>query len=415
MVIKHRYEILNLAEKYDIPSIYDLLDNLHEATIDAIAYTDGKTVYIAPDEFNTRTAMDQFFILCHESLHIIYKHSSMLDSKYYKNHKLLNICQDVVINEKLRKKLRYVPDDAFTLKAYNEMLHKYKLGIRDYDGRLTSRELYDYAKYIFGYDIDYFTDMVYKQFSINGDMIESQDDINNEQESVDLELQIQLRKTFKITNDDILTESKGIARVELIDTDPDNEDLINMAGTGAGQLQQVSSTNISYVKKDDILKWLRTFLSGSIEVKGRSRSYSRPNRRFTHPELVMKGYKPTKSVKQVSIYLDTSGSMDRGFVMEVYNTLKKLYQTTKFRMFTFDMSVHEVDLSKDDSIYVGGGTYITNVLNHISKHNYDHAIMITDCDDNFTLKGIDFNFHIFTNNKDFIPDNKQVKISYWED
>lgn len=411
MEFSKRYELMNLAERTDLFTIYDLLEDIKETHITEIACTDGKTIYVNPDGFEPMTVEDQFFIICHELMHIIYKHHEMLKNDYYQNKKLLNICQDVVINEQLAKRLKFRPDSGVFLEDYNKFIQQGSWYSNGYDKSqgLTTKKLYDFAIHMLGQtSLERMAEALCDENSI---VEEQEDEFGNAPTPIlDEDTTREARKKLRISNKIMMEENEDMEFDEIEQTayeHPEGETI-----TGTLTLMD-GDRAYSVIKKKDIIKFLSQFLNGNLEIKGRSRTYSRPSRRYEHPELVMKGYKHTKSVEQVSIYLDTSGSMSSVFVNDVYETLKDLHIKTKFRMFTFDTSVTEVDLDNSDHIYTGGGTYINRVINHIKENNYDHAIMITDCQDNFSLDGVDFDLQIFTDNKTFKSDNKSVKVAYW--
>ena len=105
--------------------------------------------------------------------------------------------------------------------------------------------------------------------------------------------------------------------------------------------------------------------------------------------------------------------MNNQFIANMYQTLSTLYQTTKFRLFEFDNWIREVDL-KHDNLYSGGGTNIQKVLQHIKDNKFDVSIMITDCEDRFTLDDIESDLMIFTNNLSFKSRNPKVQVSYFQ-
>lgn len=411
MVFSKRYELMDLAEQKSMFHVYDLLEDIKETHITEIACTDGKTIYVNPEGFEPMKVEDQFFIICHELMHIIYKHHDMLKNDYYKNKKLLNICQDVVINEQLYKRLRFRPDSGVFLEDYNRYIQQGSWYSNGYDKSqgLTTKKLYDFAIHMLGQtSLERLTDALCDENSI----VEEQEDENDNPPTpiLDEDATREVREELRISNKIMMEENEDMEFDEIEQTSYEHPDEETISGTIT---IMDGDRPKSFIRKRDIINYLSKFLNGNIEVKGRSRTYSRPSRRYEHPELVMKGYKHTKSVEQVSIYLDTSGSMSSVFVNDIYETLKELHMKTKFRMFTFDTTVTEVDLDNSNNIYTGGGTYIDRVLKHIKDNNYDHAIMITDCEDNFSLDDVEFDLQIFTDNKNFTSNNKSVKVAYW--
>lgn len=400
-VINNRWYLLDYAEKKGLPKIYDLLDKL-QVKEGSIACTDGKIIYIDPDIFNAEVVENQFFILCHEMLHIIYKHPEMSKSPDYSNHELLNICQDVVINEYLQKRLRYKEPNGLYLENLEQHLKNLYLLPQHaqlrYNGQLTTRDLYKYLDRIIPY-------------SKMDDVVKGLIDKVREHNEPDQEpLQSEL------IPGDVIKQACGALKIDKAHIAMEQgvtvaEAEIPGVDDGGSLPQELKGKKILSTK--DIIDFCKQFVGTHAVVKGRSQTFTRPNRRIQSPDYVMKGYKYTKNIKEIVIYLDTSGSMDSQFISDMFLTLQTLYQTTKFRLYEFKGSVREVNL-KSDYIYATGGTYITGVLNHIKRNKFDQAIMITDCQDRFSLKDVDSDLLIFTNNLNFIGDNPKVKVAYFK-
>lgn len=393
LIIKNRYEIQALAKKHRMPKVYDVLGKLKEAK-DNIAKTDGKHIYIDPEEFNALPAEDDFFILCHELLHIVYRHT---DKTYYPldmypNRELLNICQDVVINTYLQNKLKFRQKDGLYLDNVADVL--YNLGWSGsrslgYRGQLTTKDLYEYVTKQMppDEDLDEFT----KHFPQMEDLMEPEDEF--EQSSIDEEIIQNISKGLNIDESTVLAEHAGIT---------------------IGGDQAVQGQNIKTISTTELVKFISEYIGATAVIKGRTRTYTRPSRRLTSSEFVMPGYKQYKNVNKIDIYLDTSGSMSTALVDNLFATLKTLYQSTKFNLYQFDYEITKVDLEKRDSIRVGGGTNIQKVLDKITKENADHSIVITDCYDNFSLRNITNDLMIFTNNTGFKSDNEKVRLTYFK-
>ena len=389
----NKYKLLELAEKKNIPSIYDLLPKL-QVKKGSIACTDGSTIFIDPDIFYGLDPMFQFFILSHELLHILYKHHEMSPEEY-PNRKLLNICQDVVINEYLIKRLRYTPPDGIFLSNLSGALINLGLiyGQLSYNGVLTTKQLYEYlSRNIRDNDkLDKFID------SFPNDIIDPED----YEDSVDDQILDEVRDALKIT-DDILSSELG-------------EEIVKLESSEGGSTTKGAGTPATPSKVYshlELVKFINKFVGTHAVVKGRSRTFTRLNRRVQSSDYVLKGYKNTKTVKEIVIYLDTSGSMSNQLIADLYNTLSVLYKTTKFRLFEFDYSLREVDM-ENDRLYSGGGTDISKVLRHIDSNKFDTAILITDCEDEFSLDKVKSDLLIFTNDLKFKSSNPKVKVSYF--
>ena len=412
VIFEHRYELMDYAESKGMPSIYDLLNKVLPSK-EGLAYTDGKNIYIEPVEFNSLCIEDEFFILSHEMLHILYKHTEM-SKTIYSNRKLLNICQDIVINEYLAKKLKYKCPAGLYLDSINEILNH--LGSKKrikYEGTLTTKALYEYLS--MATNNSFFKTEIEK---LPTDIVPCQED--DQDSSLSTELATELRSALKITKNVMKEENKELTEEYQEESDPTllttplsipNEGSQG-AGTGTGSKTEVVNGN-RVISTKEIVKYINKFIGDNAVVKGRSQTYIRPSRRFQSKELVLKGAKHTKTIKEITIYLDTSGSMNSEFINDMYNTLKILYKTVPFKMFTFDTSIYPVTFASN-YLPKGGGTNITNVLSHIEKNKYDVSILVTDCGDNFSLDNVSTDILIFTDDKGFKTDKRNVKVTYWE-
>lgn len=411
IIFKHKYELLDYAEQKGLPSIYDLLEKVQAKKDTDVACTDGTNIYVNPDNFNEMTPEDEFFVLSHELLHILYKHNKM-SSERYPNREILNVCQDVVINEYLVKKLKHRPDSALMLDNISQYLKSRGKILWDieYNGVLTTNSLYYYLA-------NMMDDQMQQDFSNMSDGLaqgdqDSQGQTSSEDTEITSDILKEVRTTLKIDNDMLKRETQTrMTKEELEETEPETEEKV--AGEGQGHYKDLSG-NVRTVAKQDIIKFVQEFIGNHAVVKGRSQTYSRPNRRFHSNELLLKGYKHTKTIKEIAIYLDTSGSMNSNFVSDMFTTLKTIYQTTHFKFYQFDNYVQTVDLKNATGLYTGGGTYINGVLRHIEDNKHDVSIMITDCEDNFSLKNVKSELMIFTNNYKFKSDNGAVRVTYWQ-
>ena len=404
-LINDKYELLDLAEAKGMPSVYDIIDKIRPSIDIPLAATDGKTIFINPHRFNMMdSTMDRFFVLCHEMLHILYKHTKMSKERF-PHRDLLNVCQDVVINEYLQRKLRFRQNDGIYLDNLSNYLMKLGIlrGPLTYNGILTTTELYNYLdRYM---DNDDMKDVIEQ---LSGDLIDDQ----GEEETLNDQVLREVCGTLKITKE-LMQKEMRLSQSQVDDEenmeltcDSDASKDVTKVGGKAPEPVKIYSTR-------EIIDFLKDFIGNNAVIRKRAQTFSRPNRRITSNDYVMKGHKYAKNIKEITIYLDTSGSMNSQFVADIQRTLQVLYQTTKFRLFQFDNWIREVDL-KQESLYTGGGTNITNVLNHIKKNKFDVAIMITDCEDRFSLKDVDSNLMIFTNNMKFKSDNNSVKVSYFK-
>lgn len=418
ITLKNKYALMELAEKYRIYSIYDLLAKLQHKS-GALACTDGTQIYVDLPQFDKLIPMDQMFILSHEMLHIIYKHTdpTVYTFEDYPDRELLNVCQDIVINEYLAKRLRYKQPDGLYLNNFSQFL-KAQGYIRDeltYHGVLTTKALYNF---LIGRQnnkpfLKSIADALKEAFGDIKDLLPKQS--TSDSNDISKQTLKELSTTLKITKQEFHDETgktpeeinvEGIIEPEEKTTD------IN----GAGQISSFGGKKPTKEPKKisttELIKYVTKFIGSNTEVKGRHQTYTRPSRRYHSSDLAVKGYKHTKTIKEISIYLDTSGSMNNQFIKDMYFSLQQLSKTTKFSLFEFTGSVREVNL-QNDYLMASGGTNINNVLKHIKDNNFDVSIMITDCDDKFSVKQFDSNLMIFTNDMKFKSDNPLVEVTYF--
>lgn len=413
--LTNRYGLLELAINKNFNKVYDLLDNLQEADGWALAYTDGKDVYVNSKEFNNMTSESQFFILAHELMHITYKHNKMLHDDYYKDKEILNICQDVVINEYLKNKLKYVEPSGIYLSNVSEYLQRkgYIKGNIQYRGTLATTPLYNYISSKLAKGSDEEKDEFIKQFLDSqefGSLSQGEDSISDEMQDIIQEfaksIHIKAYEYKNETGEDVKQDQDGDALIPKQSSNGAGVGISTSNFSGAKDTGRVLSTK-------ELIDYVKSFVGNHSSVRARVRTYTRPNRRVQSSNFVLAGSKFKKNVRDISIYLDVSGSMNDKFLADMYKTLKKLYNTTKFHFYTFNHFVQEINLKEETGIYASGGTNIQNVLTHIKDNNNEVSIIITDCEDSFTLKGVENDIMFFTNDRKFTTNNKRVQVAYW--
>jgi len=409
LLFEKRFNLLQYAADKKLPKVYDLLNVIKNDNSIQVAATDGTTVYVNIDEFNKRDVESEFFILCHELLHILYHH---LDKDYYpediyQNKELLNMCQDVVINEFLVQRLLYKEPNGLYLDNIAEALYARGLRHTPYlsfgGGQLTTKYLYNYL--LGRYDEDSLEQMMQDiGYNSEDDRLQDdrlQDEGNHQQgtkQAIDNVIN-QLTKALKI-NPKMLLE----------------ENIDKQAGKSNEYSGMVSSrAEVNIISTTEMVNYINSFIGTNAIEKGRNRTYSRPSRRINlSNDMVAAGYKRYKNIKKISIYLDVSGSMDDSLVTTLYKTLKLLYNKVEFDFYTFNGQIAKIDIKNTQEIEVSGGTDITNVLNNIEKEKQDVAIMITDCEDYFSLDNVKSNLMIYTNNFSVKNNNPLVKLTYFQ-
>ena len=405
LIFKKRYDLLELSKTYRLPKVYDLLNTIKNEESVPVAATDGASIVVNIDEFNNLPAESEFFILCHELLHILYHH---LDKDYYPediyaNRELLNMCQDVVINEFLAKRLKYKEPNGLYLDNIAKALYdrgRLKYSNLKYQGILTTKSIYNFfIKELDDYSIEQLLDDL--NYDSSEDRLEQDEDITIEEQQRLQDAICNIKKSLRI-NDDLLQ----------------NENRDRRAGVIEGRDgKTIYKQEVKTISTKDMIEYINQFIGNNAVTKGRHRTYTRPSRRVAlQNNMLAPGYKHYKNINKISIYLDVSGSMPHYLVETLYKTLKLLYKTVTFDFYTFTTSIEKIDIKNTSYIYTGGGTDINKVLKNIETEKQDTAILITDCEDNFSLKNVKSNLMIYTNNTTFKNDNNPlVKLTYFKD
>lgn len=417
LIFKKRYELFDLAKKHRLNKIYDLLNVIKPITdgTDAPACTDGTEIFVDEEKFNEYSAQDQFFMLCHESLHILYHHNDVnyYPIEVYSNRTLLNICQDVVINEYLQSqdKLGYRCESGLYLDNLNEFLIKNNIIKNRINlwGLLTTKNLYDRI----------IREMDNEGTSNNEDTKEALEQLSNQygndrkEPSEDKSSNVQQQLAEQAVSDAMANLKKSL-KISDEDINYENKDRVAIA-VGDGSVTTTASYETKTIDYREMIKYIEQFVGNNAIVKGRHRSYNRPSRRIQlSNNMVAAGYKNYKDINKIQIYLDVSGSMNENLVSNLFGVLKNLYRRVPFDFYTFNHYIQKIDIDKISTIYTSGGTDIQLVLDTIKNQKQDAAILITDCNDQFSLKNVNYNLMIYTNDKNFKTDNPKVKLTYFK-
>lgn len=416
LVFKNRYELLALSKRYRLPKVYDLLNNIKADPEIEVACTDGKHIFINEEEFNTYQPESQFFIICHELLHILYHHTDKdyYPEKIYKHRKLLNLCQDVVINEYLKGRLSYKEPSGVYLDNVSDVLMQAGIitsKIR-YSGILTTKNLYRFFNERLSIDNDEENDIINQLFPGKGDLVEETEDDRDkvtkalEEKTLSLAIENAL-KALKISEQMLNNEN----------CDADKATIKEKVEAGTiSTFESKTAKTTKLVSTKEMISFIESFIGNNAVIKKRNRTYLKPSRRMTlEHDLVSPGYKQKKNIKRIAIYLDVSGSMSSSLVSSLYSTLRELYKKVQFDLFIFNYSIYKIDIKTTDSIPIGGGTNIQKVLQRINDEKQDTAILITDCQDRFSLRDVTGNLMIYTNDTTFKSDNKNVSLTYFSE
>lgn len=101
------------------------------------AATDGERVFFSPEFMDNINDDELVFILKHEIMHIVLRHSIRAGSR---DNDLYNIAADIVVNSNIMLQADGDPE-AVTLRKYGESMHKAPDGLEGY--RYTTEEIYE--------------------------------------------------------------------------------------------------------------------------------------------------------------------------------------------------------------------------------------------------------------------------------
>lgn len=306
----------------------------------AVAYTDGKAIYVG-DLFWKRPLNEQYFIINHEFLHIILKH---VERAKMKNMRIYNIAADVIINDMLHKRGRRVPKDAVTYDTFSVPL--------ELD---TTEKVYDF---------------LLENIS-NDEMPDMEDLLLEPDESLPGQL---------------LQEIKDLAEKE----------------TSNNYSAQAVKEEIKAVPQDffERVSWFDDLEAeiGRLAVRTNIKTYNRPPR-LKVEGCLMRGEYIEQSVPKINVIIDVSCSMGD----EPLKIAGKIHQMQNYlKIFKPDYYWlnHEWGIIDDlTNIPLGGGTDLAKVEEIKSA---DMNVLITDCKDNNGVNVINNStnrFYIVTNNK----------------
>lgn len=205
---------------------------------------------------------------------------------------------------------------------------------------------------------------------------------------------------------DAFYQSKNDANVDndelqdIIDTAAEELDIPTLAGTSEGAKVKLNHDSGLAMNWEDLL----FRINPAVKDHGTARetyNWHRPPRRMGsfYPDVIMPSWKK-KDVMDTSgdelptflIFVDVSGSIPRWIAdkaVEMAISVPK--DKIKARVFSFDFSVHEIDITKSShSIIMGGGTNFSRVMDkvlEIEKENKKtpYVLVITDYGDTFSF------------------------------
>lgn len=359
-----------------------------------------------PDFWQELSHYDRMFIICHECLHIVFKHGKrMMTRQNYENinktkeitkmlnHQITNIALDLPVNHSLVNRFGFfqkniknwnkyswvdtvfpgqnVPDSKY-FEYYMGELYKnaQKIDISSLLKGIGSPD--DHGSYGYG----------------NKNDEKSEEETNQEEKDILEKINKLLNEDEKKDIEDILNESNKEAEEEEKNNKDKQQAKKNNPGTQAGNKIWTFKTNKNKAKKTWKYLVKKVYLYNK-HVWGEDEQWIRPSRRnaLLSRKLILPSANDTYDSKEKQkvnawVFLDVSGSCD-AFVSRFWDLTTtipdKLFKT---RLFSFDTQTHEIINGK---ILGGGGTAFDIVENMIQKYirkertKYPHVvIMITD-------------------------------------
>ena len=307
-------------------------------TLDALAYTDGKAVYVHDDFWNSSVS-EQYFIVCHEFLHIVLNH---VERGKGKRGLIYNIAGDIVINDILHKKGRVVPEGSLTY----EMLNVPRT-------LKTTEEIY---KFLLQSNQENFKDMPQDLYG----------------ESPELE-EVVKEAIEKLADE----ASKGEFNKEAL-------------------REHVVSVPQDFRKKVEWFDDLTVEL-GRLAARTNIKTYSRPSR-VKIDNVIMRGGFVEQSIPKINVIIDVSGSMGNkplkiAAKIHEMQAFLKVFKPTYYWLNTNYGKIDDIT-----QIPLGGGTDLSHVTSIV---NADMNVLITDCEDDSGVDAINqsnIRFYIVTDN-----------------
>ncbi len=319
-----------------VAKLLDYLQPCSEANKHHIAYTDGKLVYVG-EGFWKMPLKEQYFVINHEFLHIVYKH---IERGRNKNAEIYNIAADIIINDVLLKRGRAAPDLAVTYTTYGVPEH-----------------------------LDT-TELIYNYLMQNGAQHDFEEHDLIECVAGDTEA---IRKVHELAE----SESKSTLRAQLM------------------------KEGIEHIPQNLITKvdWFNGLMCeiGRLAVRSNIRTYTRPSRIKIEGCILHGGY-IYQNIPKINIIIDVSGSMGENplRIAAKINAMQAYLKVFKPVYYWLNTSYGKIDdITK---IPLGGGTDLSLVA---AIDGADLNVLITDCEDDSGVDAINKSvnrFYIVTNN-----------------
>ena len=342
---------------------------------DAIAYTDGISIFINENRFSKLTPEEQIFVLVHELMHIILKHA-IRGKKYSSNpilHNIANIVADAKANQYIDKYAKNVKSIRYiTTYHLRKLFNVYDAEKKSFE-EIMHEILKKNNKVETPANIRVMNDLQANKQHSNGkhDKDSDRGDVINEGDKEDENID-------KSSSSDEEIERR--VQRKTLETAIVVKELYKKAGATSGDLDRLITEILK--SKVDWRRVIRSALTDNI-MKHVRRTWMRPSRKHEkYPGKKLYG------MSNIVVLIDTSGSIDEKtlnqFVSEVYAIVRNVAE--KVIVITWDAEVHDVftirrytDI-RSVKVHGGGGTVIYPALKLVDEKysNADAIIILSD-------------------------------------
>lgn len=299
---------------------------------------------------------EQYFIMCHEARHILYRHCDVMLSDEKINRKIFNVAADVIINEMLKRRKLTVPSGSL---LRNSEVFKEPIP----ENLETSMEVYEFL------------------------MKQKEDNPDNQD--------LQGNESFDLGDEDEESDQEIESMVEVaLSCDPSKESI---------KAKEIAPKS-NHEKPMDIWSKIKAE-TGRLTNSIMKRNFRREGR--INIGCITPNYRGSNRVPKVKVFIDASGSMS--YVIEgIIDSLNKVFVKGKMyhaSYYCFDTRLAPlVDDSWKEHM---GGTNIDLVADNLN--NADLYVVITDCEgDMEKLNDSKQNLLVFTNNKHAVRNYSRI-------
>lgn len=307
-----------------------MMQHVFTESVDTAA-TDGKRIYFNPSFFSSLKKPERIGVLAHEIMHVALMHMIRLGTR---DHNVYNQAGDYVINDILRNSGYILPEPHL----YDAKYHGWSTE-EVYDDLIKEGAGQDKPN-ILGGDIDYSEG---ESSEVKGDIATSVQD----------------------------TVMKARAQAKMDS---------NEQGTIPGEVDRLIDELIN-----PVLDWTQLLARFMDSNAKNDYTWTRPNKRFFPNHYMPSMY--SESIDNVTVTVDTSGSVSDDMLSEILTEIKSVYDTYQPNNMTIidcDSSIHHIH-HVDDSTDImslkftgGGGTSFIPPLDYCKEHGTNVLLYFTD-------------------------------------